>query len=276
MSRLGRCSVAAIVMVLVVGMGVGTAAAAPPSNDTEAGAIEIGSLPFTHSQDTTGATADGPRFCSSRASVFYAFTPDAAGRVQIDLIGSEYDTTLVVYTRSAGGDARRVTCNDDRFGSAAGVRFRAVAGVTYYLMIGQCCGHRGSGGGPLVLTATNVTNVALGYAIQVAGGTAEPDTGLATLTGTMTCNERSVGYREMTLRQLRQGIFVARAYFYFYVACTPDNPAEWSVEVDTDTGIAFGSGPATVRTWYEVAWDGWRDYVYNQEVPTESSTITLQ
>ena len=80
----------------------------------------------------------------------------------------------------------------------------------------------------------------------------------------------------MTLRQLRQGIFVARAYFYFYVACTPDNPAEWSVEVDTDTGIAFGSGPATVRTWYEVAWDGWRDYLYNQEVPTESSTITLQ
>jgi len=276
MSRLGRCSVAAIVTILVTGMGVGTAAAAPPSNDTEAGAVEIGSLPFTHSQDTTGATADGPRSCASRASVFYAFTPDAASRVQIDLIGSEYDTTLGVYTRSAGGEVRRVTCNDDRFGPAAGVRFRAVAGVTYFLMIGQCCGHRGSGGGPLVLTATIVTNVALEYAFQVAGGTAEPETGLATLAGTMTCNERSAGYREMTLRQLRQGIFVARAYFYFYVECTPDNPAEWSVEVDTDTGIAFGSGPATVRTWYEVAWDGWRDYLYNQEVPTESSTVTLQ
>ena len=79
----------------------------------------------------------------------------------------------------------------------------------------------------------------------------------------------------MTLRQLRQGIFVARAYFYFYAACTPDNPAEWSVEVDTDTGIAFGSGPATVRTWYEVGWDGWRDYLYGQDLPTDPSTITL-
>src|SRR4029450_4496971 len=156
MSRLGRCSVAAMVMILVVGRGVGTAAAAPPSNDTEAGAIEIGSLPFTHSQDTPGATADGPRFCSSRASVFYAFTPDATGRVQIDLIGSEYDTTLGVYTHKAGGGTRGVTCSDDRFGSAAGVRFRAVAGVRYYGMVGHCGGRRGGGGGPLVLTARAV------------------------------------------------------------------------------------------------------------------------
>ena len=274
MSRLGRCSVAAVVMLLVSGVFVGTAAAAPPSNDTEAGAIEFGSLPFTHSQDTTGATADGPRFCSSLASVFYAFTPDAAGRVQIDLIGSEYDTTLGVYTR-AGGDVRRVTCNDDSLGFAAGVRFRAVAGVTYYLMVGQCCGHRGSGGGSLVLTAGKVTNTALEYAFQVAGGTVDPATGLATLTGTMTCNERSAGYREMTLRQLRQGIFVARVYFYISAECTPDNPVEWSVEVDTDTGIAFGSGPATLRTWYEVGWDGWRDYLYAPDLPTDPSTITL-
>jgi hypothetical protein len=276
MSRLGRCSVAAYVMLLVSGVFVGTAAAAPPSNDTEAGAIAIGPLPFTHSMDTSEATTDGPRVCSTVASVFYKFTPDTTSRVQVDLIGSEYVTALGVYTRAEAGDAQRVACNRYRFAPAAGVRFNAHAGVTYFLMVGQCCGHRGSGGGPLVLTAAKVTNVALGYAFQVSGGTVDPATGIATLTGTMTCNEHAAGYREMTLRQLRQGIFVARRYFYLAVECTPDNPAEWSVEVDTDTGIAFGSGPATVTTWYESAWDGWRDYLYNAEVPTDPSTITLQ
>jgi len=275
MSRLRRCSVALTAMVLVAGIGVGAAAAAPPSNDTEAGAIEISSLPFTHSMDTSDATTDGPRFCTSRASVFYSFTPDATSRVQVDLIGSEYDTTLGVYTRTDAGEVQPVTCSDDRFGYAAGVRFRAQASVTYFLIVGQCCGNRGSGGGSLVLTAGVVTNVDLEYAIQVTGGTADPATGIATLTGTVTCNERSAVYREATLRQLRQGIFVARAYFYLSAVCTPDSPTQWSVEVDTETGIAFGPGPALMRTWYETGYDGWRDFVYRDDLP-QDDTIVLQ
>lgn len=274
MSRLRRCSVAAIVTILVAGMGVGTAAAAPPSNDTEAGAIQIDSLPFTHSMDTTDATADGPRFCYARASVFYTLTLDHASRVQVDLLGSEYDTTLGVYTRTAAGDVQKITCNDDRFGVASGVRFRAEAGVTYYLIVGECCSDRGTGGGPLVLTAGTVTNLELEYAVRVTGGTTDPATGLATLIGTVTCNERSSVYREATLRQVRQEIFVARGYFSFFAACSPGSPATWSVEVDTDTGIAFGPGQALVRTWFESAWDGWRDAI----VPREFAdvTITLQ
>jgi hypothetical protein len=260
-------------MLLVAGTGVGTAVATP-SNDTEAGAINIGSLPFTHSQDTSGATADGPRVCFSRASVFYTFTPEAASRVQVDLIGSEYDTTLGVYTRSAGGDVHRVTCNDDRFGSTSGVRFRAEAGVTYFLIVGQCCSNRGSGGGPLVLTAGEVANTELDYSFQVTGGITDPVTGLTTLTGSVNCNERSTVYREATLRQLRQGIFVARVYIYFYIVCTPGSPVDWSLEVDTDTGIAFGPGAALLRNWYEQAGDGWRDYSFTYDIP--DVTITLQ
>jgi hypothetical protein len=274
MRRLGRCFVAVTVMVLASVMGLQTAVAGTPSNDSESGAIAIGSLPFTHSMDTSGATADGPRFCTSRASVFYSFTPDTTSRVQIDLIGSQYDTTLAVYTRT-GGEVQRVKCNDDRFDLAAGVRFRAQADVTYFLQVGACCGsRREGGGGPLVLTAAEVANIDLEYAIHVTGGTTDPATGLATLTGTVTCNERSNVYREATLRQLREGIFVARAYFYLSAVCTPDSPAEWSVEVDTETGIAFGQGPAVIRTWYEVGWDGWAPFLYPDDVP--DATITLQ
>lgn len=275
MSRFRTGVVALTAMLLVAGMGVGAAAAAPPSNDTEAGAIEIGSPPFTHSMDTSDATTDGPRFCTTQASVFYSFTPDAAGRVQVDLIGSEYDTTLGVYTRTDAGKVQPVTCNDDRFGYASGVRFRAQTGVTYFLIVGRCCGHRGSGGGPLVLTAGLVTNVDLEYAIQLTSGTSDPATGLATLTGTVTCNERSTVYREANLRQLRQGIFLARGFFYISVVCTPGSPSQWSVEVDTKTGIAFGPGPAVIRTWYEFAYDGWRDAISPDELPSDES-ITLQ
>ena len=154
----------------------------PPANDTEGGAIEIGSLPFTHSMDTSGATADGPRFCSRQASVFYSFTPDATSRVQVDLIGSEYDTTLGIYTYRDDGEVRFVTCNDDRFGLASGVRFRAVAGVTYFLMVGAYgrAGWRAArpdGGERL--------GHDLEYEVEVTGGTADPATGLATVTGTV-------------------------------------------------------------------------------------------
>jgi hypothetical protein len=259
-------------MVLVSVISAGTASAVGLPNDTESGAIEIGSLPFTHSMDTSGANANGPRICTTQASVFYRFRPDATSRVQVDLIGSGYTTTLGVYTRDAG-EVQQVACDRYRFGDAAGVRFRAQAGVTYFLMVGQCCGHRGSGGGPLVLTAGNVTNVALEFAFQVTGGTVDPATGIATLTGTITCNERSIAYREASLRQLRQGIFVASGYFAFSAVCTPDS-SEWSVEVDTGTGIAFGPGQALLRTWYEAGYDGWRDYTSTYDVP--DADVTLQ
>jgi len=274
-SRLRRCLVAVTVMLLVAGMGVGEAAAAPPANDTEAGAIKISSLPFTHSMDTSDATRDGPRFCSTVNSVFYSFTPDATSRVQVDLIGSEFDSTLGVYTRSAAGEVLPVACDDDRFGYAPGIRFRASRGMTYFLMVGQCCGHRGSGGGPFVLTAGAVTEVDLEYEFQVTGGTADSETALATVTGTVTCNERSVVYREFTLRQLRQGIFIARAYVFVSAVCTPDSPSAWSIEVDTQTGIAFGPGQALLRTWYENGYDGWRDLVFRGDLP-QDEIIVLQ
>jgi hypothetical protein len=55
MRRLGAVIVATT--ALVVGLWATPAAAAPPSNDRESGAIAIGALPFTTSQDTSEATA---------------------------------------------------------------------------------------------------------------------------------------------------------------------------------------------------------------------------
>lgn len=260
--------------VIVLGVGVLPAAAAPPPNDNEGGAIEFGTLPFTHTMDTSEATASGPRFCPTRASVFYAFTSNVTERVQVDTIGSDYDTTLAVYRRTNSGEVRAVKCNDDRFGLASGVRFRAAAGRTYFLMVGQCCSNVGGGGGQLVLTATEVADVPLTFSVDVTGGTADASTGLATVTGTVSCNERSLVAREMTLRQVRNGFFVARGGFFIGVACTPGGPIDWSVEVDTDTGIAFGTGAAVVRTFFEFGTDGFRDFVEDDDVPDEPLTLS--
>jgi hypothetical protein len=272
MSRLGRCLAVLTGVLLAAGLGTGVAAAAPPSNDTEAGAVAIVSLPFTDSIDTSDATPGGPRICSTRASVFYSFRSSARLRVQIDLIGSEYDTTLGVYTRDASGAAERVDCNKNTFGDAAAVRFRARPGVTYFIMVGA--GRYGDGeGGPLTLTADKVSNVELEYAVAITGGTTDPSTGIATLSGTLTCNEPSAIYMEGELRELRQGLYVARGSLSIYEACRPGAPAAFTVDVDTYSGIAFGPGSARVRTYYDAGWDGFQDYVEHYD--TADVTVTL-
>lgn len=246
--------------------------AAVPSNDTERGAVSIHAVPFTQTTDTTEATPGGPELCSNSASVFYRFTPAEDVRVQVDLLGSDYDTTLGVYSRDAQGRVEPLACNDDRVGDAAGVRLRAVADTTYYFMVGQCCRSGRSGGGQLVFTVTEVVTEPLHATFEVSDpGAVDPETGIATISGTVTCNKRSVIYMEGLLRQLREELFVARGYWWTYGQCTPDAPLGWSLEVDTDSGVAFGAGPATVRRWYMDAYAGWRDWFGE----SEDVTVTI-
>jgi hypothetical protein len=263
-----------IVTVGIVASAGGAASASPPSNDSESGAISVDAVPFTQSVDTTDASADGPRFCTTQASVFYLFTPSADVRVQVDTLGSGYDTTLAIYTRDDVGQVRRIGCNDDRFGLASGLRFRAVAGTDYLFMVGSCCGNPPRGepgqGGPLVLTVTEVSNVPIEATIEVEGGSVDPGTGIATITGTITCTTRSRVYAEGTLRQVRQGMFVARGYWYAYIPCTPGAPTPWSMEVDTETSVAFGAGPATIRRTLLDAYAGWRNEYYTTETVVAS------
>jgi hypothetical protein len=258
---LRRVAASVLVVGVVSAMGVSPAMAQPPTNDTEGNAVVVDDVPFTHSQDTSEAAPDGPRFCSNSASVFFSFTPSQDMRVQVDAIGSDFDTVLGVYRRDATGRVRPVTCNDDRFGLDSGLRFHASAGTGYVFMVGQCCGNGGGGGGELVLTVTEVSDTALAYSIDVDDPSAvDTSTGIATITGTATCNERSLVYREGVLRQLRQGIFVARGFWAVEVPCSPGAPAVWSVEVDTDTGIAFGAGAAVIRNSFTASTDGFREF----------------
>jgi len=237
------------------------ALAALPANDTEAGAIEVTALPFVHSADTSGANGDGPRFCSNNASVFYRFTPTADVRVQVDTLGSEFETVLAIYTRDTSGAAHRIGCNAYRLANASGLRLRAHAGVAYFLMVGACCGDGGGGGGPMTLTVSEVDDVELQVTSQITlPVTVDPATGLATISGTVTCNERSAVYLEGMLRQLRDGLYVARGWYWTEVGCVPGAPASWSAEIDTDSMIAFAPGSPLIRTWDDAS-DGFGDWL---------------
>jgi hypothetical protein len=266
-------TLALVVAVPLVGPPGIAVADTAPANDTEAAAVVAETVPFTHSVDTTDATADGPRFCGNQASVFYRFVPSSNARVQIDTLGSQYDTTLGVYTRGDDGTVHGIVCNDDRFGFASGIRLRADAGTTYFLLVGRCCGsvrdgNEGAPGGPLVITLSEIDSVPLEYTFEIAqSGTVDPTTRLATVSGFVTCSKRSVIFQEGVLRQVRDQIFLARGWMYAQVGCTPDAPVPWTLLVDTDTSVVFGPGAALIRMTYGYGSNGFREYVQNDPEP---------
>ena len=162
-------------------------------------------------------------------------TPAEDVYVQVDTLGSDYDTVMAIYTRDEAGRIVEGSCNDDRLGSASGLRLRAAAGTTYLFMVGRCCGNGssdrpGGRGGQLVVTVTEVSSVPLDFVVTVDGGTVDPATGIATISGTITCTKRSLVYGDAELRQLRDGIFIARGGWYWYGTWMPDAPMTLSVE----------------------------------------------
>jgi hypothetical protein len=248
------------------------AAAAPP-NDSQSTAVEVPSIPFTYEQDTTGANGNGPRFCSNNTSVFFRFTSSDTARVQVDTIGSDYDTVLSIYTRDGG--VNPVRCNDDRFGLASGDRFRAHAGQTYYIMVAQCCGNGDSyGGGNLVLRVDAVPTAPLQATLEVsATGTYDPVGGSATIGARLTCSTPAFVGLDGILRQVRSGLYLARGYASWYALCEPGTPVEWSIEVDSETSYAFGSGDARLTYWAGAS-DGFNQGIVLAE--QRRVTISLQ
>lgn len=113
-----------------------------PANDDFANAVVVTKVPFTRTVNTSEATtaADDPiPSCAEGGqgpTVWFAFTPRTSKRIEANTFGSDYDTDLVVYTGTRGNLAE-ITCNDDAGnGVQSKVVFDAVAGTTYFIMVG--------------------------------------------------------------------------------------------------------------------------------------------
>jgi PKD domain len=108
----------------------------PPPNDNFANAIPFSSVPFTDSEDITGATTEPGEPTSSCAGQFigtdwYAFTPTTSGSYSTSTtFGFQGDVD--VYTGSSLQNLTRVAC-----GGVGGLgTWHADAGTTYYLQAG--------------------------------------------------------------------------------------------------------------------------------------------
>jgi len=117
----------------------------PPANDDFDSATVAPALPFTDSVFTGGATtaADDPSCVGNEHTVWYSFTPTRDMPIRADTAGSDYTTSLGVYTGSRGA-LSEVACAS----SPARVIFSATANTTYFFMVA------GAPGGTLVFNVT--------------------------------------------------------------------------------------------------------------------------
>ena len=116
----------------------------PPANDDFIPMPHrISPLLFTDILDTSAATVspdDPSSCCIPFNTVWYTDTAVADKVLEADTFGSDYDTILTVVTGSPGSFTL-VACNDDSGVSGSEnqsqVIFNAVAGETYYFMVGS-------------------------------------------------------------------------------------------------------------------------------------------
>ncbi len=134
------------------------AAPAPP-NDNIANAINITTLSFNDTQDSSNATTETTdpvppcviQYSSANGNtgghpnglyntIWYKFTPQFSANLSLDTTGSSYDTVLSVWSGNPGSLVN-VACNDD---VNPGVQVQSqlsgialTAGTTYYIMTGS-------------------------------------------------------------------------------------------------------------------------------------------
>lgn len=212
----------------------------PPPNDDFANATVIPSIPFTVTEDVTNATVapDDP-FCFGRSqTVWFAFTPGVNIRLEANTFGSNYDTTLSVYTGTRGA-LTQIACNDDSNNTLQSrVRFDAVAGTTYFFMVSSTFP---------VSPASLVFNLLqapppLSIAPSVTQfGSVDPTTGVATISGFVACSQPTFVTIFGELKQTRGDVPIS-GFFSVFVPCTETTP--WSVTVQTVPALFHGRSAA--------------------------------
>ncbi|MBD2535716.1 PPC domain-containing protein [Nostoc flagelliforme FACHB-838] len=116
-----------------------------PVNDPFANSIVLNGTEFTVFGSNTGATGESGEPNHARVSVFddpanaesiwWTWTAPESGLVSLDTFGSNYDTTLAVYTGDSVNNLTEIASNDDYSSLQSQVTFNATAGQTYRIAV---------------------------------------------------------------------------------------------------------------------------------------------
>ena len=244
-----RRGVLAIVVTATLLAVPASATAAPLKNDDISKPTALGALPASARQDTTRATTGptDPPFCfggdSDSNTVWYSLTAAASGRLAVDTFGSDYDTTLYVGTADGAGGMDVIDCVDDTVDLQSRVAWDAVAGTTYLIMAGTCCGDPGSDGGGDLRLHADVAMPAVTATVTIDDAGKHTKAGTAIVSGTITCS--GDGFVDL-FAEVRQtlGRRAITGDSGIGLDCGPD-PIAWQVEVSSIDG-SYGGGNATV------------------------------
>jgi hypothetical protein len=114
-----------------------------PPNDQPENAQLMTNLPFSASQDTTYANANGASCGGMGADVWYKFTAPSHMDITANTLGSTNDAVLAAYAEAPGAPPPQgpllspIACNDDSTGgSYSSLSFSVAAGKTVYFQVG--------------------------------------------------------------------------------------------------------------------------------------------
>ncbi|MCP2323806.1 hypothetical protein HDA40_002313 [Hamadaea flava] len=245
----GGAAVLAAAMTLVAAV---PAYAAAPANDTIAGAVAIGALPFSTTLDTTEATTEksdaeaNPADCgapSTDASVWYDLTLPADDIALVDVSASNYGAGVLVVNGDPGF-FKFVTCGP------GAVAFDVTAGTTYHLMIIDDQQDGTGNGGDLHLSVTTAPPPPDLSVTVDPTGSFDKATGAAIIHGTATCTGQVDfgGILADVIQKVGRGV----VYGFGETELACDGTTEsWSITAIPSLGTKFAGGKtATVSLAY--------------------------
>jgi hypothetical protein len=240
--RAGRTLGLVAATASMVVLGALPAAAAPPSHDTIAGAKVISAVPFSETVDTTEATTDAEDAAinancgapATNGSVWYSLTASAAAYIA-DVSQSNFTAGVIVATGTPG-NLSLVTCGPRSVG------FETAPGTTYYLL--AFSDNPGVVGGQLTISVTEATPPPKVSMVVNEVGQVNAKTGIATLSGTYTCEgEAEFTVLQGTLSQRQGDIHVVGDFAQNGLAC--GGTFTWSAEIAPTNGkLKFTRGDA--------------------------------
>jgi hypothetical protein len=229
-------------LIRTVSLCAGVAAA----NDTFDGAIAISEVPFSASVDTTEATTDAVDAAANvncgapatDASVWYSITTDVEQPILVDMSGSNYSAGAAVVTGTP--DAFQLeTCGPQA------VAFVAQPGVIYSVVVFDDQIDGVGNGGQLELLVDLAPPPPEIHITVNPTASFDPQTGSATLSGTVSCSGRAdFAAIEGLLRQV-VGRFTVVGFFVQEIGCGGQTEP-WSAVVVGDNGKFSGGKAASV------------------------------